>query len=1184
MSGYNTNDIGSNDNQQEPHDTGTERPYPLNDRPFGAIRHRLASMRTLTIPGVPSPPINQYNHHASNGIDDSFNPHQQGMDGRQMAPNTNQRGVQVIPVDLIPPQSQVPMFDSQYLNGGDQLPDYHANNIEYTANPQLPAHYRDDLTLIDHDQVPQWPVYHTNHPSIIIHPHMPAYQHVEGTPISHGQQLPPSPVHHGHTVNPQMLACHQVEETPINHGQQSQLPINSIQHQPQDTSHNFGQLQSQISTDYVDGGEYIEIPEITAHHHQNEGTPTSHYQQSPQSPLYHGYTVNPQMSAFHQVEETSINHDRQPHLSINGNQHQAQDLPYNSGQQQIQIEGNYASDMEHGIGQQAFINYPFQIASTHFDQPLPMSVYVTNNNGHDISQRLPVHFPVGGTTAHSGQVPQMPVNQINFNGVNDNQQAYQGMATAAVSSFANLSAQEQNAEFQHFFQQRLALGETQLMEFETFKKWYIGQQLRGNITPTLEHGVTPLHHTLVFNNNVPIQQPMISPNNQKYMQPPTMIYQNTGREFTTGFQHTMGPPTTLNGQAMQPNNEQYLKQPRKSINSDIRTRRTSLAVASAGQSRLPVSSPSMALPAQLLNTTMPDPSSTTERLAPPSTTRAQAPPLTTTMPAPPSTTGVLAVTGRNPKTEATPATQRMSVSIDQLISSAGGKYTVFLSDLPEVFVSDQPFDTEFYHLLDHEIEVMDTKAAKANTKVFMLRNEESLAIVRMALGELLQQSIAHLSLDTSSDARQSLEHYVTTRNIGSSLIKSLAFAPESQFVKEEIKVVRGTEQTVRLAKDSIPVPAKHTIMGNTINSDLNGTEVKGSYSLYTKTTFLDPTTPLKYAIGLEIQVAEVGDRRVRRGLLNYERSLPSNIVGEPLWADILDLLKMQATEWDINTRIQDSSTCQTSTLTSLSNQQQSDKEENGTEEQWPISGPVQRQRARTRQSITPELRRVRGEKRKRQQQPELHSSGIFASSSEEPNFSSDHGKSPMSNTSTESTSISPHLVAGEPRFSDNSMPIKRSKNGYEMVLPEGGTGMKKSSPLRGQARLTSILQPLMQQISQNDHMHPARSPSDIVRSPFTTETQSSMPAQVSAQAHESTVAAEIAIHRQGMLLASNERPYQYLISELTQPSRTFSAQNNMPTPVQTRLLREPTEAELAPYRKKVNGLWKSAFPVEKKSS
>ncbi|TGO64893.1 hypothetical protein BCON_0005g00920 [Botryotinia convoluta] len=1166
MSGYNTNDTGSNGNQQGYHDTGTERPDQLNDRLSATYNYNQASMRSQESPGVPSQPINQYNHHASNGINDSFNLHQQGTDGRQMAPNNNQRRFQVIPVDLINPQSQIPLFDFQYLPGGDQLPDYHTNNSGYTVNPQISAHYRVNVTLINHDQVPQWPVYHTKNHRIIMNPHMPAYQHVEGTPINHGQQLPQSSIHHGHTVNPQMLACHQVEGTLINHGQQSQLPTNSNQHQAQDTSYNFGQQQSQISTDYIDSGGNINIPQISAHH---------------------------------QIEGTPINHNQQPQLPINSNQHQAQnqaqDLSYNFGQQQTQIQGNYTSNMEHCISQQASIDYPFQNASTNFDQPLSMSVYATDNNGHDISQRVPAHFQLGETPAYYGQQPQMPVNQTNFNGVNNNRPACQGVATTTVSSFANLSAQEQDAEFQHFVQQRLALGDTQLIEFGIFKNWYIGQQLKGNITPTLEYGVTPLHQALVFNNNVPIQQPMIPPNNQEYMQPPTMVYQNTGRELTTGFQYTMGPPTTLSVQAMQPNNEQYLQQPRKSINSDVQARRTSLAVTSAGQFLLPVSSPSMALPALSLSMTMPTPPSTTERLASPSIIRAQAPPSTTAVPAvtrrnrklqnvnPQQMGNKTCATGkktsREQKTEATPANQRRSIPIDQILGAAG-KYTVSLSNLPAVFVSDNPFDTDIYNLLDAEIEVIDTKAnAEANTKVYMLRNEDSLAIVRMALGELLQQPIAHLSLDTSSDARQSLENYVATKKTGYSFIKSLEFAPKSQFVEEEVKVVRGTEQTVQLAKDGVPVCATHTLMCATIKSDLNGTEVKGSCLLYTKTTFIDAITPLKYAIGLEIQVAEIGDRRARSGLLTYERSLPSNVAREPIWADVLDLFKLQAAEWDINTRIQDPPTCQRSTSASLSNQQQSD-----TEEQWPISGPVQGQRAQTRQSITPEPRTVRGEKRKRQQ-PELHASPvILASSSEASNSSSDHGNSPISNTSTDRTSVSPQPVAGAPRLSNNSRPIKRSRNGYEMGLLEGGTGMKKSSPSRGQARLPSSMQPRIDRISHNDHMHPARSPSEIERSPFTTETQNRMPAQVSAQARGSSVEEEIALHRQAMLLANNERPFQYPISELTQPSRTLSAQSDMRTQVQARLLRKPTEAELAPHRRRVLSVWKSAFPIEKKFS
>ncbi|TGO38220.1 hypothetical protein BHYA_0079g00210 [Botrytis hyacinthi] len=917
-----------------------------------------------------------------------------------------------------------------------------------------------------------------------------------------------------------------------------------------------------------------------------------------QFPNYHTnnsrYTVNPQIPAHCSVDGTLINHNQVSQWPINSNQHQAQDPSYNFGQQQTQIQGNYTSTLEHCISQQAFIDLPFQVPSINFDQPFSMPVYAPNNNGHDISQQIPAQFQLGETPTYCDQQPQIPVNQTNFNGVNNNQQAYQGMVTAAVSSFASLSAQEQDAEFQHFVQQRLALGETKMMEPGKFKSWYIGQQVRGNITPTLEHGVTPLHPSLVFNNNVLIQQPLIPLNDQEYMQPPTMIYQNTGEELTTGFQHMMGPSTTLSGQAMQPNNEQYLQQPRKSIKSDMRTRRTSLAVASAGQSILPDSPRSMPRPVLRITTTMPASPSTTRAQASPSTTERPAPPSTTRAQAPPSITAPPVATKRNRKlqndpqqmgnktcatgkmisqeqeTEATPSKQRRSIPIDQILGAAAGKYTVSFSKLPEVIASDDPYYNDFYHFMDAQIEVLDANDAKPNKKVYMLRNEESSAIVRMASGEMLQQFIA-LSLDTSSDAQQSLENYVATKKICYSSIKSLEFAPKSQFV-EEVKGARGTEQTAQLAKDDVPACATHTLMCATIKSDLDGTEVKGSWSLYTKTAFVDRSTPLKYAIGLKIEVAEIGDRHARDNLLIYERSLASNITGEPLWADILDLFKLQAAEWGMTTSIQDPPACQTSTSASLSNQQQSD-----TEEQWLTSGPAQGQRAQTRQSITPEPRKARGEKRKRQEQPELPASpGIRASSSEAFNSSSDQGNSPTSNTSTDRTSVSPQPIAGAPRLSDNSRPIKRSREGYEMGMLERGTGMERSLP--------SSMQPPVDRISQNDHMHPARSSSEIVRSPFTTETPSRMPAQVSAQADESFLGGQVALSRQGMLLPNNGRPYQYTISELTQPSRTFSAQSNMPRQVQARLLRQPTEEELAPHKPYVTSRWKRSFPVEKKSS
>lgn len=489
-------------------------------------------------------------------------------------------------------------------------------------------------------------------------------------------------------------------------------------------------------------------------------------------------------------------------------------------------------------------------------------------------------------------------------------------------------------------------------------------------------------------------------------------------------------------------------------------------------------------------------------------------------------------TSQEQETEAGPSNQHGSISIDQILGAAAGTYTVSFLELPEVGAFDDSYSNNFYHFMDSKIEALDV--AKPDTKVYMLRNAESVVIVKRALGEILRQVIS-LSVETSSDEQQSLKNYAATKKICYSSIKSLEFSPKSEFI-EGVKVACGTEQTAQLAKDDVPSCATHTLMCATINIDLDGTEVKGSWSLYTKTAFIDESTPLKYAIGLKMEVAEIGNRHARNNLLIYERSLPSNITGEPLWADVIDLFKLQAAEWGM-----------------------------------------------IRQSITPEPLTVRGEKRKSQHQPEIHASpDIHASSSEAFNSSSDQANSPTSNTSTDRTSASPQPVAGAPRSSDNSRPIKRSRNGNEMGLLEGGTGMRRYLP--------SSIQPPANRISQNDHMHPARSISEIVRSPSTTDAPSRMPAQVSAQADESFSGAQVAPSRQGMLIANNERPYQETISELTQPSRTFSAPSNMPRQEQLRLLREsrllrqPTEEELAPHKRNVMSKWKPSFPVGKESS
>ncbi|KAF7956746.1 hypothetical protein EAE96_004073 [Botrytis aclada] len=1025
---------------------------------------------------------------------------------------------------------------------------------------------------------------------------------------------------HGNTVNPQMLSRPQSGGPLINHGHPSPLPINSNQYQAHDTSYNIGQQQSSLPTDYVNNV---------------------------------GYISNPQMLARPQFEGPLINHGHPSPLPINSNQYQAHDTSYNLGQQPTQIQGDGTSDMGYSDDQEA----PLFSWSNFMNQLSSMPIFDTDDNGHDISQPAPAYFPAEGTPTYRGQQPQMTINQTNFNGVNNYQQAYPAMTTTAVSSFARLSPEVQAAEFQHFVQQRRALGDTQPMEFKTFKEWYIGRQLNGSITPTLEYGVHPLHNHFVFGNNAPIQQPITPQNNQGYMHMPTMIFQNTGAELNTGFQHTMGPSATLNVQAMQTNNERYLQQPQTSINSDIRARRTSLAIASASQSLLPVSLPSMAfsvppsiargqappptekVPAPPLIARAQAPSSTKTMTAPPSIARAQAPqstktipasgagpagqpgsagashpgavqpgavqpPSTKTMTAPPSITAAPVVTrrtrklqnedpeemgnktcatgkktSREQKTEATPATQEASIPTDQ-DRFPDENYKLDFLDMEQVYVSPEDADDlSTYRFFEKEIDFLDVEKREGQDELYMRRNQQSLNIMQMALRRILQHAMALLLQDTSPDARKSLENYVATNTTGT-MINPLKFATKSQWV-EEIGVVHRTEKPVQMVKYDFSEAAMHKLWGKTVEFGLNGTEIKGSYWLYTKTICLDAITPLKYAIVLETQVAKVGNRRARGGALKYERSLPSNIAGEPRWADILDLFKLQAEELGVRTTIQHPPTNQTSTSASLSNQQQSD-----TKEQWSTSGPVQGQKAQTGKPITPEPQKVCGEKRKRQQESELHPSPVsFASSSETFNSSSDNGNSPTSNASTDRTSASPQSVSVSPRLSDNSRSIKRSRNGNEVGSRKEGTSMKKSSPLRWQASLPSSTQPIMDGISRDDHMHPSRSPYEIVRPPFTTEPQNCGPTQVSAQAHELSLEEQIAEYEQGKLRANSDRPYEYYPdSGLTQSSRTSSTQSDMLTQVQGRPSRKPTEAELAHYRRKVLDILKRPLPDGKKSS
>ncbi|TEY41036.1 hypothetical protein BOTCAL_0406g00050 [Botryotinia calthae] len=1123
------------------------------------------------------------------------------MNGRQMAPNNNQHGFQATPVNLSHPQSQMPVFGIQYPYGGtpinlaesSQLPVYDTNDNGYAANPQmliqsqiegslinndqqlsqLPIHHEHtvnpqmlvndqvDGTPINFAQPSQLSVHHMNDSEYTTNPQILAHNQIEGTPINHGQQLSQLPIHHEYTINPQMLVNDQVDRTPIKHsqqsqsidytdsvgylnnphmfahpqaegtpindGQQSQLHINGNQHQALDFSHDFGdQQQSQMSTDYTDSARYLN---------------------------------NPHMFAHPQAEGTPINDGQQSQLIINDNQHQAQDFSHNFGQQQTQIQGHHTSDI-------ASIDYPFQNGSINFDLPLSIPVNATDNNGHDISQRVPAHC--------GQQPPQMPVNQANFNGVNNNRQSIQAITTTRISSFANLSAEDQNAEFRHFFQQRLTQGDTTGMEFAIFKSWYIGEQLKGKNKPTLAYGVTPLHQTLRFDSSVPKHPPMIPPNNR--------------------------PRPTLNGQAMRPNNERYLQKPRKSTKSNIPERRASKAVASAGQSPLPVSLPCVVQPAlpsttrvqapTPLATAMPASLSTTKDQAPtpsaiavstlPSTTRAQASTQSAmAMPAVtrkgrklqignPQQIGIITSAKgkeipREQRNEATSAAQPTIIRVDQ-IRSLAGRYTISLSNLPDIIHYEESSDEDIFHTLDAAIQAIDAKIAAGTDKVYMPRDNDSRTMVEMALRAILQRSIARLSLDISSDARKSLEDYAASKNISHSSIKSLEFAPESQFVEEEIKAVGGSKQTVRLAKDGVPACATHKFMWDTIECNLNGIEVKGSYSLYTKTTFTNATTPLKYAIELKTQVAEIGNHRARSGLLTYERPLPSNVAGEPRWADVLDLFELQAAEWSLNTRIQGSPTSQTLTSTTLSNKQQngtkrSDAKESDVEQQLPFSRPVQGQRAKAGQQLTPEQQKGRGDKRKREQQPELHASPVISTSSSGDSSPLSNSSSQISNATTGTMSVSPRPVAELSRLLDISQPSKRSRNGYG--------------------------QPPMNRIYQNDHMHPARSPSESVRSPIATATQNLMPAQVSTQDSRLHVVDAMSLHRQAMLLyANNPRPYKYPTSESTQPSRTLSTRSDMPTQMQAQLLRTPTEAELAPHREQVLSVWKSSFPKEKKSS
>ncbi|KAF7872370.1 hypothetical protein EAF04_003291 [Stromatinia cepivora] len=675
---------------------------------------------------------------------------------------------------------------------------------------------------------------------------------------------------------------------------------------------------------------------------------------------------------------------------------------------------------------------------------------------------------------------------------------------------------------------------------------YLSQQQNttGNIAPTHAHGNSPVQQACGSNNLGPGRQHAMPPNTKDYVQPPSMRYSNRGRETVTGPQNPTATLTTLGVQMLQSNNKQDVQKPLKSDNLNAQVREAPMTCPSAAQSYSLATSSTMTVSATK--------TSAVTTPAPPQAMPTQAPPQAMPGPAPlPAAAGPAISkrvqnlqtgnmeadkekknaketrTGRRRRGQTTPDIQPVveptvdptSRSIAKLAEQG---YDITISNLAPAISSKNA-----YSIPKEDEELFDI------LKVELGKVQPNQDLVTDVMKGLLEKSIAHLSLDTSSDTRQKLDYYKTTSGLGYHAGNLTQFAPKAQFIRTEVVVVRGKETSFTTVNEKAKMDPTCDIIYEPINGFFDGSSMTGNYTMYTRTTFVGSNIPLKYAVGFRIENVVI-DGRHAQGMLTYERPLPTGIQGEPRWSDICNLLKSQHAEWNEKrrnliqqaqrtsgprqqiTRVQRTSPISQQQTMPAQQQRLSTQQETiltqqrlSTQQQ---TMPAQQQRLSTQHQAT------QGEKRKFQQPSTYSQSSTLTQ--RHGSSSSSEGQSSNSDAlsvTTNKTSVSPR-EALSPEGSDNSRPNKRLRTEDDKSLPHGGSAMEErpsQHPVEERAYLPAGGAGPIDQRPQNDRSPSRNAANQVCILQSAPEPQDGMPTHMPSRPDFSEK--EVARSRQSVL-------------------------------------------------------------------
>ncbi|ESZ99084.1 hypothetical protein SBOR_0494 [Sclerotinia borealis F-4128] len=303
--------------------------------------------------------------------------------------------------------------------------------------------------------------------------------------------------------------------------------------------------------------------------------------------------------------------------------------------------------------------------------------------------------------------------------------------------------------------------------------------------------------------------------------------------------------------------------------------------------------------------------------------------------------------------------------------------------------------------------------------------------------ELITQSMVQLLEDSSSDSQRDIHYYSTSSDLGYHSGNLTQFAHISEFIKvEDGKVTR--------IKDANGITTPPITICNSTYGPLNKNFTTGTYTMYTKTVFsgtlkwnlkhvkgmriedmmVEGVYPLTYGVGIKIEDVVVKGVPAK-GMIFYERSLPTTLKGEPRWTDIQDLLRLQAAEWNVYIKIQ----------MPQEHQQKISKGQKTIPEQWETA-------LAQRKTLSEQQKATQGEELKCQQ-PLYLPSGTLSPSPRSSNSPKQHSNSSNTSVNTEQIVVSPS-GARLPEPLEDPRPAKRLRMGAYNDLPHGGTAMERA--------------------------------------------------------------------------------------------------------------------------------------------